>query len=142
MLERDVEKEIVRYAEKRGCIVIKLNGPGDRGKPDRVFFYKGRCLFIEMKKPGEKPTVIQADWLRKFQEAGFVALVADNPGKGKTMVDNFIRQTDMEKDGLTGLFDRMRDALRRLRGKQPLDMEKLAELSEQLEIYSDTPEDF
>ena len=96
MLEKEVESAIVRYAEERGVIAIKLNGPHDAGKPDRVFFYNGRALIVEMKKPGEKPTRIQQAWLDKFTALGFRAICCDNIGKGKTEIDRFIERTDAE----------------------------------------------
>jgi len=94
MLECDVEKAIVDYAEAKGCISIKLNGPHDRGKPDRIFFYKNRCIVIEMKKPGEKPTRLQQSWLDKFSAQGFIAICRDNIGKGKSSIDHLcLRRT-------------------------------------------------
>ena len=97
MLERDVEKEIRIYAEGRGMIAIKLSGPGNRGKPDRLLFYKGRVLIMEVKKPGEKPTKLQQQWLTTFKDADFDAVWADRPGLGKTLIDKFIAKTDAER---------------------------------------------
>jgi len=99
VLERDVEKEIRIYAEGRGMIAIKLSGPGNRGKPDRLFFYRGRVLVFEVKKPGEKPTKLQTQWLTTFKDADFDAVWADRPGLGKTLIDKFIAKTDAERDG-------------------------------------------
>ena len=97
MLERDVEKEIRIYAEGRGMIAIKLSGPGNRGKPDRLFFYKGRVLIMEVKKPGEKPTKLQQQWLTTFKDMDFDACWADRPGLGKTLIDQFIRKVNAER---------------------------------------------
>ena len=97
MLERDVEKEIRIYAEGRGMIAIKLSGPGNRGKPDRLFFYRGRVLIMEVKKPSEKPTKLQQQWLTTFKDADFDAVWADRPGLGKTLIDKFIAKTDAER---------------------------------------------
>lgn len=97
MLERDVEKEIRLYAESKGMIAIKLSGPGNRGKPDRLFFYNGRVLILEVKKPGEKPTKLQNQWLIAFQDQDFDACWADRPGIGKTLIDKFIAKTDAER---------------------------------------------
>lgn len=96
MLESEVESAVVRYAEERGCVSLKLNGEGNRGKPDRAFFYKGRCLIREVKRPGEKPTVGQLRWLERFTAAGFDAGWFDTIGKGKTALDGFIERTDNE----------------------------------------------
>lgn len=100
MLEKDVEKEIRIYAEAKGVIAIKLCGPDNRGKPDRLFFYRGRVLIMEVKRPGEKPTKLQQQWLAKFKDADFDAVWADRPGLGKTLLDKFIAKTDAERDGV------------------------------------------
>lgn len=97
MLERDIEKEIRIYAEAKGMIAIKLSGPGNRGKPDRLLFYRGRVLIMEIKKPGEKPTKLQTQWLTTFKDADFDAVWADRPGLGKTLIDKFIAKTDAER---------------------------------------------
>lgn len=96
MLEREVESAVVDYAEKKGCIVIKLNGPNDRGKPDRAFFYKNRVLIREVKRPGEEPTELQWKWINKFKAQGFDSSYFDTIGKGKTAVDNFIAKADRD----------------------------------------------
>lgn len=56
VLERSIEKTVVRLAERAGWVVRKLEWIGRRGAPDRVFFGFGRCVFIEFKRPGERPT--------------------------------------------------------------------------------------
>lgn len=104
MLEKDVERPVVKHAEKLGFIVIKLNGVQDRGKPDRAFFYGGRCLIIEFKKPGGKPTDLQKSWLEKFRSHGFRSLCIDRPGDGKTAVDEFKKTVDDENTD-TEMFD-------------------------------------
>ena len=98
MLEREVEKAVVDYAKSRGVIALKLEGPHDTGKPDRALFYRGRCMFMEMKRPGEKPTKLQQSWLDRFTEAGFDAVCIDNIGKGKTKVDQFLAEDDIYSD--------------------------------------------
>ncbi len=94
MLEKDIEIPVTRYAEGKGCIAIKLNGEHNRGKPDKAFFYGNTVLIIEFKKPGEKPTKLQQQWLDKFVALGFEAIVIDNVGKGKTAVDKFKKRAD------------------------------------------------
>ena len=98
MLEREVEKAVVDYAEAKGCISIKLDGMHNRGKPDRLFFYSGRTLVIEMKKPGEKPTKLQQSWLDRFNAIQIKAICVDNIGKGKTAIDQFVAEDDTYDD--------------------------------------------
>lgn len=104
MLEKEIEEAVWRYADKLGCMTIKLNGPMDRGKPDRIFFYKGRALVIEFKKPGGKPTELQQSWLNRFNANGFTTHVVDKIGEGKTRIDEFIARTEAANK-LAELFD-------------------------------------
>jgi hypothetical protein len=104
MLEKEVEEAVWRYADKLGCIAIKLNGPMDRGKPDRVFFYRGRALIVEFKKPGGKPTELQKSWLERFEKNGFTTHIVDKIGEGKTLIDQFVARTDAEVER-NQLFD-------------------------------------
>ena len=91
MRESDIERAVVRYAEKTlGMLVLKLNGPGNRGKPDRAFFDCDRkCLVVEFKAPGKKPTALQVYWLEKFRRLGFPAFICDNIEEGRELLDKF-----------------------------------------------------
>jgi hypothetical protein len=66
MLEKDIEKRCVKFAENLGIKSIKLSAASNRGWPDRLFFICGKdlkpaCWFVEFKRPtGE---------LRKNQKA-------------------------------------------------------------------------
>lgn len=51
--ESSVEGYVVRRAKAKGWIVRKLRWIGRRGAPDRVFLRRGRCVFIEFKRPGK-----------------------------------------------------------------------------------------
>lgn len=97
MLEKEVESPVCKYAEARGCIVLKLDGQMNRGKPDRLFFYRGRVLIVEFKAPGKQPTEIQRSWLKKFDANGFTTHVVDGIGQGKTYIDEFLERTNAEQ---------------------------------------------
>lgn len=80
MRESYVEDRVCRYARARGWVSIKLAGPGDRGKPDRLFLSKGeRVKFIEFKAPGKKPTVLQQRFLDQLFNLGFEVHIIDHP---------------------------------------------------------------
>lgn len=71
--ESKVEADIRDYALRRGWFVAKFVSPGQTGVPDRLFIRRGRHVFIEIKRPGEKPTPKQ---LSKHEEMrGFGAEV-------------------------------------------------------------------
>lgn len=91
MRESAIEKAVCEYARKKGCIVMKLAGPNQKGQPDRMFLFDGRVMFIEFKAPGKKPTPLQERWLRQLDEAGFDTYVCDDTQFGKMRVDLFTR---------------------------------------------------
>lgn len=95
MLEKVVEKEVVDYAKERGVdIVIKLNGEGNRGKPDHMFIYKGEVLVVEFKRLGQKPTKGQTRWLERFRLAGCRAHWVDNPAEGMDLIDQLVEDNE------------------------------------------------
>jgi hypothetical protein len=88
MRERAIEAAVCRYAKSRGWQSIKLNGPGDRGQPDRLFFAAGgRVKFVEFKAPGKKPRRLQELFLRRLARCDFDCFVIDNVAEGKALFD-------------------------------------------------------
>ena len=73
MRERSVEKIIGDFCKSRGISYQKQNGHGDRGKADRLLMRHGKAAFIEVKKPGGKPTALQFRYLQERQLDGFDA---------------------------------------------------------------------
>ena len=80
--ESDVETKVCEYADKVGVMHLKLNVLGRVGWPDRIFLYFGRVLFIEFKRPGEKPRKIQEYIHGKIRSHGFAVRVVDTVPDG------------------------------------------------------------
>ena len=88
MRERDIETAVVSHARANGWSSIKLSGPGDRGKPDRLFLAAGGAVkFVEFKAPGSKPTKLQQRWLNALETLGFDCHVIDNTTHGCRLFD-------------------------------------------------------
>lgn len=78
-LESDVESAVVAWWQFRGLMTTKLNGEGQRGKPDRVFWApKGKAIIIEFKRHGEEPTRLQKFYLDAFKTNGYTVAWFDN----------------------------------------------------------------
>lgn len=61
MLERDIEKALVKRVKALGGTAEKFTSPQKRSVPDRlVILPGGRIIFVELKAPGKKPTENQA----------------------------------------------------------------------------------
>lgn len=61
MLERDIEKALVKRVIALGGTAEKFTSPGRRSVPDRlVTLPEGRMIFVELKAPGKTPTENQS----------------------------------------------------------------------------------
>jgi hypothetical protein len=60
MLERDVEKALVKRVKALGGLCEKFTSPTSRSVPDRIVTMPGgKIVFVELKAPGKKPTELQ-----------------------------------------------------------------------------------
>jgi len=91
MSESIIERAVCAYAKSRGCLVMKLAGPNQKGQPDRMFIRSGKVLFIEFKAPGKKPTALQMKWLKDLCNQGMDATFCDNAEVGKALIDHFCK---------------------------------------------------
>ena len=87
MREATIERAVCAYAKSRGCLVMKLAGPNQKGQPDRMFVKNGRVLFIEFKAPGKKPTALQMKWISDLFLQGMSAYSCDDIAAGMQMID-------------------------------------------------------
>jgi len=88
-LESEVEATVVAYAKSKGCMERKMNGPGYRGWPDRLFMYNGKTIWIEFKRLGERPDNLQRFLHGRLRDNGFDVEVVDNIAAGRQVIDRF-----------------------------------------------------
>lgn len=77
--ETGLTRAILRYLNQtKNCHAIKLHADATQGKghPDIFACVDGRAVLIEVKRPGEQPTLIQRYALGKWQHAGATVVVA------------------------------------------------------------------
>lgn len=79
ILEKDVEKALVKRVKSLGGLCEKFTSPGRRSVPDRlVTMPDGQIIFVELKRPGEEPTDLQDRDHAKRRELGCDVRVIDN----------------------------------------------------------------
>lgn len=86
MLEKQIERKLCDEVDKLGGMCLKQNGIA--GIPDRlVLLPNGRCAFVELKAPGEKPRKLQVIRMKQLQKMGFRCFVVDSTVAIKPVLD-------------------------------------------------------
>lgn len=88
MLEKQIEAKVCNYAKSKNWLVYKFTSPARAAVPDRLFISPaGKCVFIEFKREGEKPTPPQAREHARLRDQHVSVFVVDNVQDGKAIVD-------------------------------------------------------
>jgi len=86
--ERAIQAACIEYLRYRGYYVLRLNAgalPNAQGRPVRMLpagtpdvlaIKDGRAVFVEMKRPGKRPTALQAMTMDTLTQHGARCLVA------------------------------------------------------------------
>lgn len=76
--EEDIEKYLVKRVAEAGGEIRKVRYIGRRDCPDRIVMFPGsRLIWVELKKPGEKPRSGQLREHKRLREAGQRVEVVD-----------------------------------------------------------------
>ena len=87
MLEREVEKMLVREVRKVGGIAPKLTSPNNAGIPDRlVILPPGKVCFVELKAPGKKPRPLQLRQMDRLTNLGCMVRTIDHPNQIQELI--------------------------------------------------------
>lgn len=88
MLEKNIERYLVREVERIGGQAPKWASPGNRGVPDRIVILPdGRTIYVEMKAPGKILRPLQRKWRKTLLGMGQEYYLIDSIDA----VDRFIR---------------------------------------------------
>lgn len=78
MREKTIEQHLVDEVQRLGGIAYKFTSPARRNVPDRIVALPGGILaFVELKRPGEKPTKGQAREHERLRDLGQRVYVID-----------------------------------------------------------------
>jgi hypothetical protein len=79
MIEKDVERALVRAVKNMGGISPKFVSPGLDGVPDRIVLLSmGRIAFVELKSPGKKMRPLQIRRKKQLESLGFKVYCIDS----------------------------------------------------------------
>ncbi len=70
-----IQKKVIQYLEKNGWYVIKLIQTNKNGIADLCVLKDSVVVFIEVKRPGLKPSLLQAFRARQLAQKGFTTLI-------------------------------------------------------------------
>jgi hypothetical protein len=87
--ESSIEAALVKFAKANGVLTYKFVSPSHRGVPDRLFVGNGTTLYLELKRPGEKPTPIQDREIKRLAEKMVPAFCVDNVEAGKALISDY-----------------------------------------------------
>ena len=85
--EGKIQTSIVRYGKSQGFWVLRFEVMSMAGFPDLLLLGHGRIAFIEVKRPGKKPTKLQFKRLDQISEHDIPAIWCDNINDAKEFID-------------------------------------------------------
>lgn len=92
VLEKDIEKKIVAYAKSKGCLCYKFTSPAQRAVPDRIIVTPhGVVGFLEVKRPGNKPTPLQNREMEKLSDQSCFVEWHDTVEGAKEFIDDLLK---------------------------------------------------
>ena len=86
MLEKQIERKLYDEVKKIDGMCLKQTGMA--GIPDRlVLLPNGKCAFVELKAPGEKPRKLQLMRMKQLKKLGFKCYLVDGVEQIKPMLE-------------------------------------------------------
>ena len=95
--ESAIVKAILAYLNKLPqCLARKRwgGGMGVAGEPDIDACLRGRSLQLEVKRPGQRPTLLQLKRMEEWREAGAIVGIVTSVAEVKALLG---REIDYEK---------------------------------------------
>lgn len=74
-LENRIQADIIKRYEQQGYSVVKIGLCNKQGFPDLMALKDGKALFIEVKRPGQKPRPLQEYRHEELRKKGFEVLI-------------------------------------------------------------------
>ncbi len=91
-LESSIEGHLEKRCRESGVFIIK--NTGRNGIPDRLLVHDGTHWFLELKRPGERPTELQEAVARQLRSHGAVTLCADTKRRVDMIMDALLAREE------------------------------------------------
>lgn len=78
LTENPVERYLLTQARRHGFLCMKFVSPGRGGVPDRILVAPAATVFVELKRPGQKPDARQRATHTKLRRHGAEVHVVDD----------------------------------------------------------------
>ena len=103
--ESVVEDYLTKRCKQLGIFLLKNTGMN--GIPDRLLIKNGLFVFLELKRPGETPSELQREIMKKLTRHGAISHVADSKAQIDDILSLYYDPADMspkQKNRLTKLY--------------------------------------
>lgn len=112
LTEAKIEAKINRFCKKHRIYCRKFKSASQRGVPDRIYAFNRKIVFVELKRPGNKPTALQLRELRLLTEVGIPATWADSYDKAIEVITKelgpfYIEYTTTPDDRFSKVLERV-----------------------------------
>jgi len=93
MLEKDIEKYLVRRVAWLKGKAYKFSSPSNRSVPDRLCCLpNGNIKFVECKATGKKPTPLQGKTIKYLRDLGNEVFVVDSKEKVDVLISMWMEE--------------------------------------------------
>jgi hypothetical protein len=90
-LEKNLERYLVNRVKQFGGKCIKMVPTYENGIPDRLVCLRGRTVFVELKRKGEKPRALQVQYMEELKAAGQEVAVIDSREQVEQLIADILR---------------------------------------------------
>lgn len=87
IIEKDIENYLVSRVKKAGGLIYKFTSPSKRAVPDRLIIYRGRHVFVELKRPQGKARRDQLVEINRMERHGADVRLIDTKLKVDRLID-------------------------------------------------------